>query len=83
METESTVPVESTEDATEAVTLAPYESTEPPSETVESTTAATVAVVDYTPVIQDATNVLANVILCGALMIVGVLLAFKFWGVHK
>lgn len=84
METENTLPVETTVEVTEPLTLAPYEATEPPAETVESTTAATVAVIDYTPVIQDSTNVLANIILCGALMIVGVLLAFKLWEVpHK
>jgi len=51
-------------------------------EVTESTEATeTVVIVDYTPVIMDATSSLANIILCGALMIVGVLCAFQFWEV--
>ena len=50
---------------------------------VDGETTAVVSV-DYTPVIYDATNVLANIYLAGALMIVGCLIALKFWGVdHK
>lgn len=50
---------------------------------MESDTVSVVAV-DYTPVIYDATSVLATVILAGALMIVGCLMAFRLWEVpHK
>lgn len=36
--------------------------------------------VDYTPVIHNSAVLLANVILCAALIIVGFLAAVKFWG---
>ena len=40
--------------------------------------------IDYTPVIYDATSVLASVILAGALMIVGFFMGIKLWEVpHK
>ena len=52
-------------------------------EALEGDTVSVVAV-DYTPVIYDATSVLATVILAGALMIVGCLMAFRLWEVpHK
>lgn len=52
-------------------------------EALEGDTVSVVAV-DYTPMIYDATSVLATVILAGALMIVGCLMAFKLWEVpHK
>ena len=76
-------PVEEATEYVELVTDAPGEVTEPTAETVESETTAVVAV-DYTPVIWDATSVLASVILAGALMVVGCLIAFKLWEVpHK
>lgn len=49
-------------------------------ETSVETTSEAVAI-DYTPVIYDAVSVLASVILAGALMIVGCLMAFKLWEV--
>lgn len=40
--------------------------------------------IDYTPVIYDATSVLASVILASALMIVGFFMGIKLWEVpHK
>ena len=52
-------------------------------QTLESSTVS-VEPIDYTPVIYDATSVLASVILAGALMIVGCLMGFKIWEVpHK
>ena len=81
---------EPTAPASEAAAPEPLDATEPeevtaPTEVVtepEATEAYTT--VDYTPVIHDAVNALANIQLAGALLIAGVLIAFKFWEVpHK
>ena len=48
-------------------------------ETVPETTVTVIEVIDYTPVIGDATSVVANIILCGALMIVGTLTGIRLW----
>lgn len=71
-------------------TEAPGESTGEtvPVETIPSETfweetipeATEVVAVDYTQPIADSTCVLANVILCAALIIVGFFSAVKFWG---
>lgn len=49
-----------------------------PEETTE-TIAEVVEVIDYTPAIGEATSIIANIILCGALMIVGVLTGIRLW----
>ena len=48
-------------------------------ETEPAATEETVEVIDYTPVIAESTCILANIILCGALMVVGVLCGIRFW----
>lgn len=63
------VPVETTEPIV-------IETTEP--EETESTEAL-VLVEEFTPIIAESTSLLANVILCGALMIVGVLVGIRLW----
>lgn len=52
------------------------ETTEP--KETESTEAI-VLVEEFTPIIAESTSLLANVILCGALMIVGVLVGIRLW----
>lgn len=92
MEYEETFPPENVEtiDGTEVV----YETEPVPAETVLETTepaptvmeeyTSSTVLIDYTPVIYDATSTLANVILASALMICGLLMAFKLWEVsHK
>ena len=49
-----------------------------PEETTE-TIAEVVEVIDYTPAIGEATSIIANIILCGALMIVGALCGIRLW----
>lgn len=48
-------------------------------ETVLATTEAVVEVIDYTPALAEATSIIANIILCGCLMIVGTLCGIRFW----
>jgi hypothetical protein len=49
-----------------------------PEETIPETTEA-VVILEYTPVIAESTSIIANIILCGALMIVGVLVGIRLW----
>ena len=78
----STEPVQVVE--TEAEQSEATETTTPVyTESLDATEATemteTVEVVDYRATITESTSVLANIILCAALMIVGVLVAFRFW----
>lgn len=48
-----------------------------PESQVEETTG--VVMIDYTPIIAEQTSIVVNVILCGALMVVGVLCGIRLW----
>lgn len=51
-----------------------------PTETTEIVETTEVVVqVDYTPAFAEATSIIANIILCGCLMIVGTLCGIRFW----
>ena len=71
--TEADIP-ETTEDLSWYIE---YEETEP-EETIPETT-ETAVILEYAPVIAESTSIVANFILCGALMIVGVLVGIRLW----
>lgn len=75
-----TAPTETVETVGEILESVPEETPGYTEATEATETTAVVEVVDYTPIIENSTGILVNVILCAALIVVGFLAAIKFWG---
>lgn len=78
-DTMETVPPETipTEDPAETETVP--DATWEYLEDMETTETTAVVQVEFIPVVAESTNILSNVILCAALMIVGVLCGIRLW----